>query len=49
MLATSGSALLIVIASLYVGRAFFAVLGRRQTHWLETPVGLARVIHGHDV
>ena len=41
MLATYGSALLIVLASLYVGRAFFALLGRRQTHWLETPVGLA--------
>jgi hypothetical protein len=41
MLATYGSALLIVIASLYVGRAFFALLGRRETHWLETPVGLA--------
>ncbi|MBM3667229.1 MAG: hypothetical protein FJW90_07070 [Actinobacteria bacterium] len=41
MLATYGSALLIVLASLYVGRAFFAVLGRRETHWLETPVGLA--------
>ncbi len=41
MLATYGSALLIVFASLYVGRAFFAVLGRRETHWLETPVGLA--------
>ena len=41
MLATYGSALLIVVASLYVGRAFFALLGRRETHWLETPVGLA--------
>ena len=41
MLATYGSALLIVVASLYVGRAFFAVLGRRETLWLETPVGLA--------
>jgi hypothetical protein len=41
VLATYGSALIIVVASLYVGRAFFAVLGKRQTHWLETPVGLA--------
>lgn len=44
MLATYGSALLIVIASLYVGRAFFALLGRRETHWLETPVGLALLL-----
>jgi hypothetical protein len=41
MLATYASAVLIVLASLYVGRAFFALLGRRETHWLETPVGLA--------
>jgi hypothetical protein len=41
VLATYGSALLIVVASLYVGRAFFAVLGSRETRWLETPVGLA--------
>ncbi|MDP9227487.1 MAG: hypothetical protein M3M99_00340, partial [Actinomycetota bacterium] len=44
MLATYASALLIVVASLYVGRAFFAVFGRRETHWFETPVGLALLI-----
>lgn len=44
MLATYGAALLIVVSSLFVGRAFFAVLGRRETQWLETPVGLAILI-----
>jgi hypothetical protein len=44
MLATYGSALLIVIASLYVGRAFFALLGKRETNWLETPVGFALLL-----
>lgn len=44
MLATYGAALLIVIASLYVGRALFALFGRRETLWLETPVGLAFLI-----
>ena len=41
MLATYGSALIIIVASLYVGRAFFALLGKCETNWLETPVGLA--------
>ena len=44
MLATYGAALLILFASLFVGRAFFAVLGRRETQWLETSVGLAVLI-----
>lgn len=44
MLATYGSAVLIVVASLYVGRAFFALLGKRETNWLETPVGLALLL-----
>ena len=44
MLATYASALLIVVASLFVGRAFFAVLGRRETQWFETSVGLALLI-----
>jgi hypothetical protein len=44
VLATYGAALLIIFASLFVGRAFFAVLGRRETQWLETSVGLAVLI-----
>ena len=44
MLATYASALLIVVASLYVGRAFFALFGRRDTEWFETAVGLALLI-----
>jgi hypothetical protein len=41
VLATYGAAALIIVASLLVGRAFFQVLGRRETWWLETGVGLA--------
>ena len=44
MLATYASALIVVIASLYLGRAFFAILGRRDTLWFETAVGLALLI-----
>jgi hypothetical protein len=43
-LATYVCAALIVVASLYVGRAFFAVLGKRETEWFETSVGLALLI-----
>ena len=44
MLATYGAAALIIVASLLVGRAFLQVLGRRETWWLETSVGLAVLI-----
>ncbi len=44
MLATYASAAIIVLASLYLGRAFFALFGKRETHWFETAVGLALVI-----
>ena len=44
MIATYASALIIVVASLYVGRAFFALFGKRETHWFETAVGLALLI-----
>jgi hypothetical protein len=44
VLATYGAALLIIVASLFVGRAFFAIFGRRETGWLETSVGLAVLI-----
>jgi hypothetical protein len=44
VLATYASALIIVVASLYLGRAFFAILGRRDTLWFETAVGLAILI-----
>lgn len=41
MLATYGAAALIVVASLLIGRAFLELLGRKQTWWLESSVGLA--------
>lgn len=41
MLATYGAAALIVVASLLIGRAFLELLGRRQTWWLESSIGLA--------
>ncbi|MGH2922440.1 MAG: hypothetical protein ACRDKH_00215 [Solirubrobacterales bacterium] len=44
MVATYASALIIVVASLYLGRAFFAILGRRETLWFETAVGLALLL-----
>lgn len=44
MLATYGACALIVVASLLVGRAFLKVLGRRDTWWLESAVGLAILI-----
>ena len=44
MVATYASALIIVVASLYLGRAFFAILGRRETLWFESAVGLALLI-----
>jgi hypothetical protein len=44
VLATYGAAVLIIVASLLVGRAFLTVLGRRETWWLETSVGLAILI-----
>ena len=44
VLATYGARALIVVASLLVGRAFLQVLGRRETWWLETSVGLAVLI-----
>ncbi len=44
MLATYGAAALIVVASLLIGRALLELLGRKQTWWLETPVGLAILI-----
>ncbi|MGH2956295.1 MAG: hypothetical protein ACRDL6_04795 [Solirubrobacterales bacterium] len=44
MIATYGAALLIIVSSLFVGRAFFALFGRRETGWLETSVGLAVLI-----
>jgi hypothetical protein len=49
VLATYGAALLIILASLFVGRAFFAVLGRRETAWLETSVGLAVLIFASSI
>jgi hypothetical protein len=44
VLATYGAAALIIIASLLVGRAFLAVLGRQETWWLESAIGLALLI-----
>ena len=44
MLATYGAAALIIVASLLVGRAFLELLGRKQTWWLESSVGLAVLI-----
>jgi hypothetical protein len=44
VLATYGAAALIIIASLLVGRAFLQVLGRRESWWLESAIGLALLI-----
>jgi hypothetical protein len=44
VVATYGAAALIIIASLLIGRAFLEVLGRRETWWLESSVGLAILI-----
>ena len=44
MLATYGAAALIIVASALVGRAFLGLLGRRDTAWLESSVGLAIIV-----
>ena len=44
MLATYGAAALIIVASLLVGRALLVLLGRKETWWLESSVGLAVLI-----
>ncbi len=44
MLATYGAAALIIFASQLVGRAFLQLLGRKQTWWLESSVGLAILV-----